>query len=390
MHILKTIDRRGVCVGGSLGRLGGLHPCCCTISPTDGKKIVAGCSDGSVQVFFEKPRYQKPDRILRSAHTAAVTDIGFVRGGDDNLMVTRAMDNTMKVWDCRMLSDAKGPLKTWEDLPAGNEKVGLCTSPDGKYIVTGTAFEKGAAMGSASVRVYDARDFGHVQSLDFGARSCTQLAWPQEINQLLVGTTTGEVVMLYSPFSSKKGALHFIGKRAKKLTPAELEGAGFGPIFNMTDKDDIKKFWSTGHGNMFKMRRGEARHSQKTLMPDLPPGVETGTVNPHSDSMAFAALALKHGAKRLNLKSTWDAGGSDSQKALLSYADKVEEKGSFMGAAYAKNQPAGPILDYSEDMSEGDKRMQTQLQGDFCRKCGQKVCRCVDYSRWGLNKKQKT
>merc|ERR1712061_162149 len=145
--------------------------------------------------------------------------------------------------------------------------------------------------------------------------------------------------MMYSPFSAKKGALHFIGKRAKKVASHELEGAAPGLIFNMTDRDDIKKFYAQGHGNMKQMRRGEARHSQKTFKPDLPPGVEKGTMKPQSDSMAFAALALKNGAKVLNLNSTRDGTAGDAQKVLLSYNEKIAKKGSLIGSAYDKTQP---------------------------------------------------
>lgn len=243
-------------------------------------------------------------------------------------------------------------------------------------------------MGASSVRVFDTKEFRHVRSMDFGSKSCICCRWPKEINQLVVGTSTGEVVMLYNPFSSKKGALHFIGKKAKKVQSHEIAESGAGPIFNMTDRDDIKKFWSTGHGNMMKMRRGEARHSQKTLKPDLPPGVEKGTMKPQSDGMAFAALALKHGAQRLNLNSTRSGMDGDVQKVLLGYNKRIDEVGSLMGDAYAKTQPK-VLLDHSE-ASEGDKRMHEALKGDFCRKCAQKVCRCVDYSRWGTNKKPRT
>jgi len=286
---------------------------------------------------------------------------------------------------------AKGPVKTWENLPANHERTGVCTSPDGRYIVTGTSFAKNAAMGAAKVSVFDSKDFSHARSLDFGAKSCIRVTWPREINQLIVGTSTGEVSMLYSPFSSKKGALHFIGRHTKKVAAHEMEGTGTGAIFNMTDRDDIKKFWSTGHGNMKQMRRGEARHGQKTLQPDLPPGVAKGTMKPQSDGMAFAALALKNGAKILNLNSTREGAHGDSQKVLLSYSEKVAKKGakdSLMGEAYTNLGPS--VLDWTDEIGEGDKRMQEKLSGDFCRHCGQKVCRCVDYSRWGLNKKPRT
>jgi len=386
VHVLKTLDRRNVCVGGAAGRTGGLHPCCCVYSPGDAKMIIGGCSDGSVQVFFEKARYMKPDRILRKAHTAQVTDVAFIgESAGSNLMVTRSLDDTMKVWDTRMLSDAKGPVKVWNDLPCGHEKAGLCTSPDGRFIVTGTPLQR-TAGGSATVRVWDAKDFSHAKTLDFGKKNPIRFAWPRDLNQLIVGTSTGEVTMLYSPFSSKKGAMHFVGKKAKTKSSTELGTAGPGPIFNMTDPGDIKKFYSTGHGNMQKIRRQETRQAQKTMTPIRPPAMESAAAQT-SDGMAFAALVLKHGAKQLNLQKT-SGQEPDAQKALLAYADKADKNPSLVGHAYAKTDPER-VLDWSVDESEGDKRMSDRLKGDFCRKCGQKVCRCVDYSAWG-QKKQRT
>lgn len=390
LHVLKTLDKRNVCIGGGSGRDGGLHPRCCVYSPADAKHIVAGCSDGSVQVFFDKARFQKPDRILRSsAHTAAVTGISFLlEGSHSNIMVTRSTDSTMKIWDLRMLSDAKGPVKVIENLPANNERTGVCTSPDGRHIVTGTSFAKGA--GSASLRVYDAKGYDLTKTVDLGPRGVTRLIWSQELNQLVVGTTTGEVIMFYSPFSSQKGALHFIGKKAKSKPVFDIEDSTSGPIFNMTDTTDIKKFYATGHGNMTKIRRAEARHSQKTVVPQKPPSLQGGAAAASAEG-SFAALALKMGAKRLNLNSTRPGiTEEDSQKALLKYQSKTEQATAvqtLVDRAYAKTQPQ-KLLDWSTEQSEGDLRMQAFQKGDFCRKCGMKNCRCVDYSIWGESGKR--
>lgn len=390
IHVLKTVDKRNVCVGGGSGKQGGLFPTCCTYSPTDAKKIVAGCSDGSVQLFFDKARFMRPDRILRSAHSEGVTSVGFVpEGVECNLLITRSLDNTMKIWDCRMLSDAKGPVKVFDDLRTAHEKTGVCTSPDGRYVVTGTSLSKNA-LGAATLRVYDVKTMTLAKSLDFGKKSVLQLAWPKDLNQILATTTAGDVVMLYSPFSSRKGALHFVGKKAKtKSAFSQLEEAGTGPIFNMTDPDEIKKFYSTGHGDMYRIRRSEARAAQKTLTPTRPE--ESGTKMPDQKFGDFAALALKAGAKTLHLNST-RVTDSDSQKALLEYQDKISAAQSNMlvDNAYSKTQP-NKILDFSEDVSEGDKRMALAMRGEFCRKCGMKNCRCVDYSVYGQSgKKQRT
>jgi len=385
VHVLKTLDRRNVCVGGAAGRAGGLHPRCCAYSAGDSSCIVGGCTDGSVQLFKEKARYLRPDTILREAHTAAVTDVAFIkRGTQSQHMVTRGMDDQMKVWDLRMLSDKKGPLKVFSDLPCGHEKAGICVSPDGRYIAAGTPFEKTAASGNAVVRVFDATSYKQVRTLDFGKRSGLRFAWPQELNQLVVGTTTGEVSMLYNPSTSRKGALHFVGRKAKVKASHELEDASQAPIFNMTDPEEIKKFYSTGHGNMQKIRRQEARQAQKTLTPIKPPSKDgaAGT----SDGMAFAAMVLKAGAKQLHLNNA-SGQEKDSQKALLAYQEKAEKDPILIGRAYKDSQPQ-QLLDWSVDESEGDKRMALNMKGDFCRKCGQKVCRCVDYSVWGRDPKK--
>ena len=54
-------------------RQGGLFPTCCCYSPTDAKKIVAGCSDGSVQLFFDKAgqRYCSPVHVLAASGSPA-------------------------------------------------------------------------------------------------------------------------------------------------------------------------------------------------------------------------------------------------------------------------------------------------------------------------------
>jgi len=355
-----------------------MHPTCVVYSPTDGKKIVGGCTDGSIQLFHEKPRYQKADRILRAGHKAPITSIAFqCEGSKSDVMLTRSMDGTMKIWDCRMLSDAKGPLKSFENLPAAHERTAVCVSPDGKYFVTGTSYEKNATD-NAVLRVYDGKTFEQLKSLNFGKRSITKIKWPSDINQLIVGTTTGETVMLYSPFSSTKGCLHFVGKKAKTKNALDFVGKPADeakPIFNMTDPAEILKFWTTGHGNMTSIRKFEARETQKHMTPQRPNEI----VNEDKGG-SFVAAVLKAGAKRLTNVER------NPQKALLAQEDKPRKmQDPLFDRAYAAS--GQKILDFTTEESEGDKRMRERLKGDFCRKCGMKICRCVDYSTWKEQKR---
>ena len=70
-NVPEILDRRNVCLGGTVH--GGVFPSTVNIEPTNAKMIAAGCNDGSIQVFFKKDRYLKPDRTIREAgHGAEV------------------------------------------------------------------------------------------------------------------------------------------------------------------------------------------------------------------------------------------------------------------------------------------------------------------------------
>jgi len=383
-HVLKILDRRNVCVGGGSGRGtdgGGLYPTCVGIAPTDGKRIIGGCSDGSVQLFNEKPRFMKPDKILRKAHSGPVTGLAFLaQGGDSNILATRSMDETMKIWDLRMFSDEKGPIHCISNLQTGHEKTGVCASPDGRYVVTGTSFAKAAQGNHGTVRVYDTKDsYKLVRTLDLGPRSAVKLSWAKELNQIAVGTGNGDIVMLYSPYSSKKGALHFVGKKARAKGSHEMSEQTMGPIFNFTDGKDIKKFYQLGDGNLSRMRRMEARQNQKTKVPEQPHTREGTGEASFGNKTLFTSLVMTAASKQ---QGAHKLANEDARDVLLSYADaseKADGDESFVNRAYKANQPVN-ILDYTPDDGEGDRLMHGRLNGEFCRKCGMKMCRCVDYS----------
>merc|ERR1739848_830526 len=98
----------------------------------------------------------------------------------------------------------------------------------------------------------------------------------------------------------------------------------------------------------------------------------------HTATTAGTALVTKvlmnNGIKNVTANT-------DSQKELLKVGEKADVDGSLVNNAYKRNEPV-KLLDYSEDVAEMEQRMQAEHKGDFCRKCGQKLCRCVDYTQW--------
>merc|ERR1740139_1598490 len=116
--------------------------------------------------------------------------------------------------------------------------------------------------------------------------------------------------------------------------------------------------------------------------------IRPSTIIPDEDrGGSFVAAVLKAGAKHLTKIDKEE----DPQKALLKLHEATEAtkatRDNFMFRAYSESQPVN-LLDYSEP-TEGDKRMSEKMSGEFCRKCGQKICRCVDYSIWGTSGESK-
>lgn len=63
---------------------------------------------------------------------------------NDTMMVSRALDDTMKLWDIRNTSQ---PLYMWDDLANMSPKTGVAVSPNEKVVITGTSVRKGFGEG---------------------------------------------------------------------------------------------------------------------------------------------------------------------------------------------------------------------------------------------------
>jgi len=72
------------------------------------------------------------------APNSEITSIVFL---EDNRYISRADDNTMKIWDIRRPNKA---LYTWENIPCFSSKTGLTLNGDESIIMTGTCVKKRA------------------------------------------------------------------------------------------------------------------------------------------------------------------------------------------------------------------------------------------------------
>ena len=63
---------------------------------------------------------------------------------DERKLVSRSMDDTLKVWDIR---NTKSSVYEWKDLTNLSSRTNVSISPDEKLVLTGTSVRKGFGYG---------------------------------------------------------------------------------------------------------------------------------------------------------------------------------------------------------------------------------------------------
>lgn len=109
-----------------------------------GQKLIGGTSDGSIQIFFEKKIFSRPDIVIRPAHRIDTSIISLTVSSDGDLLASRgSTDETVFVWNLSKFSMATGntnfkPILEMRGLPNDYPTANVEFSPDGKFICCGT------------------------------------------------------------------------------------------------------------------------------------------------------------------------------------------------------------------------------------------------------------
>lgn len=144
----------------------------------DGKYIVGGVADGSIQFWSIKNDYWKPDIYIPDAHQPN-SEISSILFCEDNLrFFSRGNDSTLKMWDLRR---AKKPLYTWEDIPCFSTKTGIALSPDESIVLTGTSVRKGQDY--SSLNFYSTFNYEKIKDIKVSKSSVVDMQWNEKINQ---------------------------------------------------------------------------------------------------------------------------------------------------------------------------------------------------------------
>ncbi|TRM61440.1 transcription factor [Schizophyllum amplum] len=312
----------------------------------DGKTIGGACLDGAIHMWNTSSNFVRPNMTIEGAHTKGSETGSLSFSVDGRTVLTRAMDDTVKLWDLRAF---KKPLATRTAVSTLYPQTNATFSPDEKYIVTGSA--AATKGGRGQLLFLDRSNLDVVKTLPVNATPA-KVVWHTRINQILVGLSNGEIQVLYSPTTSLNGAKLLSNKGPpRKVTVEDMSDMVSAPTIltphalpMFRDGDGIIR----GQKRKAEQGKQDPRKSMRPEMPITGPG-KGGRVG---------ASATQHVVQNLVRDSTRDEDvsprffcqtvilicGSQPREALLKYAE-AGSKDPQWTAAWSVNQPKPVFAD---------------------------------------------
>jgi len=301
----------------------------------DGSLIAGSGEDGSLWIWPTKGPFARPKQLMRNAHGGEITCLTF--SSDGHTLLTRALDDTAKVWDVRNLKQA---LRTIGDLACVGHND-FIFSPDEQFQVTGTSTMKGESI--AHMIFFDSKTGEEVKRIGVSG-SVNRIIWHPRINQIIVGGGDAVAHVYYDVKQSTKGALLSALKVKKRKDPSDdvqylaIHTPHALPMFK--DPPSAKK-----------QKLKDRQDPIKSRKPDLPldgPG-----------HRGHVGSSLTHHMMKTMIKKTDRE--EDPREVLLRYA-KAAETDPYWFRAYKDTQPA-PVFDYEalkQEAEEEQKKSEKQ------------------------------
>jgi len=99
---------------------------------------------------------------------------------DGQRILSRAQDNTLKLWDLRFQGD---PINVWEDLKNFASHTNVALSPDEKIILTGDSIRK--EEGNGNLHFFDSDTLEKICQIGVSQGSVVRTQWHPKINQIV-------------------------------------------------------------------------------------------------------------------------------------------------------------------------------------------------------------
>uniref|UniRef100_UPI00358E31B3 WD repeat-containing protein 70 n=1 Tax=Myxine glutinosa TaxID=7769 RepID=UPI00358E31B3 len=299
--------------------------------------FASACMDGSIQLWDPRIKVH-PKLLCRSAHLPGGHTTSLCFSYDGNCLASRGGDDTLKTWDVRSFGQ---PVAVTSDLPNLYHSTDVCFSPDDKLLLTGTSAKRGGEV-DGRLLFLDRQTLSVAYTIDtaVGVASCL---WHPKVNQLLAGTTTGQVRLFYSPELSQRGAKLCVVKPTRRakvdqgvtqdyiITPHAL------PLFREPRQKST-------HKQLEKARLDPVR-SRKPEPPVAGHG-RGGRVGMHGGTLASYIV------KNIALDKSDD---SNAREAILRHASDAKANPYWVAPAYKHTQPNPIFAEEEEEEEESDE-----------------------------------
>eukprot|EP00818_Percolomonas_sp_WS_P009320 CAMPEP_0117440646 /NCGR_PEP_ID=MMETSP0759-20121206/3205_1 /TAXON_ID=63605 /ORGANISM="Percolomonas cosmopolitus, Strain WS" /LENGTH=600 /DNA_ID=CAMNT_0005232433 /DNA_START=155 /DNA_END=1957 /DNA_ORIENTATION=- len=318
----------------------------CAFTTRVGDLIACGTGSGSVVLYPSNGPYTKSsgccDTVAKNAASRFGTRehsiISLQFSQDGHTLAARSLDHKLLIFDIRQFN---APVQTFHDLPCNYEETDVIFSPNDQFIVSGTSGsveDSTESNGNLVLVDKNSMQIVHNAPLDDAHGGLIRMCWPQNVNQLFVTTSAGELIGYYDEdMGSTKGILKPLSKGYKKkalkghshteviLNPLQMES-------EMSQKLREKR----------KEDRQFAPKAERRSGPGF--GGQLGT------SQIGSTL------KKLGVGISQEELRENPRDAILKYAKEAEENPRYVTQAYKDTQPKA-ILDYESAYREHDEQL---------------------------------
>lgn len=304
----------------------------------EGSQVIAGCSDGSIQLFHEKYKSGKALQIARISGGCEVTDVRFTV--DSSQVVSRSMDGCVRLWDLRFLRKSK-PLFVFENLPTdrASSSVAFC---DARTAVLGT---------SVGEQVFLDLSTGETGSRKkIPAKSLIRSVWHS--NQLFQTSSDGNVFVFFDAAAKDQGVNKFIHKRGRTKI--------FNPTASLPIDNQVHSYDALLESGSYR----ENKQGQIRAVSERPKSQRNLPVDDLYGRTDSVKTELERRAKKNfdELQAT--------QEKILAHVTSADD--GIVSRAYALTQPK-PVLDFSEAQGAAENLLKKK---QYCPRCGLKICTC--------------
>ncbi|XP_065179719.1 WD repeat-containing protein 70-like [Sycon ciliatum] len=316
-------------------------PVTAILCSSNGKQMVAGCQDGSLQLYPMGGPYVRPSLIRENAHSSGFVS-SLLMKCDGHSLLSRGGDDSVRLWDIRALRQQ--PVAERTGLTTLQPMMNMAFSPSEKALAVPLAAPDRKSLGCVSF--LDSTTLEEKSRIDMpGSSNPVCCLWHPKLNQVVVGCDKGNVAVLYDSKVSLRGITDSLAKRKKKeISGTTSLSPGALPIIT---PHSLKLFREERyqHG-----RKREDKHRQdpiKSHRPELPMDGGHGKGGRISGGSSLARHVGQNIAKRV-------LDNSDPRQSILRHAEAAKNDPYWVSPAYSKTQPE-PIFQKPDDEEEEEK-----------------------------------